>query len=158
MKRIPSMVQVLLRCCTTFEVFHAYVAGRGTEYEGKKLVLYGNIPGLSYYLDKPSAVYTTWPDLDSNSLAKLEEDLDRISLEIGEGGKSQGSSADRPLVILTPQLAAYFSGDQEAMAYWGTDEKACGEDPKLTAIMEFMTKNHYEQAFVFANDAFVMYE
>ena len=29
-KRISSMVQVLLRCCTTFEVFHGYLAGRGT--------------------------------------------------------------------------------------------------------------------------------
>lgn len=140
------------------EEISAYLNEHETEYEGKKLILYGNIPGLAYYLDRPSAVYTTWPDLDSNSLAKLEEDLDRISLEIGEGGKAEGSPADRPLVIIPPQLAAYFSGDQEAMAYWGTDEKACGEDPKLEAIMEFMTKNHYEQAFVFANEAFVIYE
>ena len=140
------------------EEISAYLDEHETEYEGKKLILYGNIPGLAYYLDRPSAVYTTWPDLDSNSLAKLEEDLDRISLEIGEGGKAEGSPADRPLVIITPQLAAYFSGDQEAMAYWGTDEKACGEDPKLAAIMEFMTKNHYEQAVVFANEAFVIYK
>lgn len=134
----------------------AFFTEHQTEYEGKKLILYGNIPGLSYYLDRPSAVYTTWPDLDSNSLTKLKEDLDRITFDIGPSGKFQGISADKPLVIIAPQIAAYLSGDAEAMAYWGTDAESYSQDRKLTAIIEFMEVNHYEQAF--ANEAFVVYE
>lgn len=140
----------------TLEEISTFFIERHTEYSGKKLILYGNIPGLSYYLDRPSAVYTTWPDLDSNSLTKLEEDLDRISFDIGPSGKFQGSSADRPLVIIVPRIAAYLSGDEEAMAYWGTDAESCSQDRKLRAIIEFMEANHYEQAF--ANEAFVIYE
>jgi hypothetical protein len=140
----------------TLEEISAYFNQKQEEYEGKKLILYGNIPGLSYYLDRPSAVYTTWPDLDSNSLAKLEEELDSISFDIGPSGKYMGSKADRPLVIMTPGLDAYMSGDGEAMAHWGTDEEGCSKDKKLAAIIDFMTVNQYEQ--VFANEAFVVYE
>lgn len=138
------------------EEISAFFTEHQTEYEGKKLILYGNIPGLSYYLDRPSAVYTTWPDLDSNSLTKLEEDLECITFDIGPGGKFQGSSPDKPLVIIVPQIAAYLSGDEEAMVYWGTDAESYSRDRKLTAIIEFMEENHYKQAF--ANEAFVVYE
>ncbi len=138
------------------EEISAYLDEHETEYEGKKLILYGNIPGLAYYLDRPSAVYTTWPDLDSNSLAKLEEDLDRISSDMAAGGKSEGIAAGRPLVIITPSLDAYFSGDSVAMEFWGTDAEHCSQDMKLAAITEFMESNHYEQ--VFANEAFVIYK
>lgn len=140
----------------TLEEISTYFIERNTEYEEKKLILYGNIPGLAYYLDRPSAVYTTWPDLDSNSLAGLEEDLDRISLEIGAGGKTEDAAAVRPLVIITPELDAYYSGDQAAMDYWGTDAESCSQDPKLAAITEFMKRNHYRQTF--ANEAYVIYE
>ena len=89
-------------------------------------------------------------------MAGLEEDLDRISLEIGAGGKTEDAAAVRPLVIITPELDAYYSGDQAAMDYWGTDAESCSQDPKLAAITEFMKRNHYRQTF--ANEAYVIYE
>ena len=64
--------------------------------------------------------------------------------------------AERPLVILTPQLSAYLAQDAEAMIYWGTDETACSQDEKLQAIGDFMEENAYKQ--VFANEAFTVYE
>ena len=62
----------------------------------------------------------------------------------------------RPLVIITPELDAYFTGNEAAMEYWGTDEVYCSKDKKLSAIIDFMKEHHYEQ--VFANRAFVIYE
>ena len=138
------------------EEISVYFSQRQSEYEGKKLIMYGNIPGLAYYLDRPSAVYTTWPDLDSNSLAKLEEDLDEISWDIGPHGKFTGSAPDRPLVILASVVDLYVTGNQEAMASLDSDVEGYKEDKKLAAIIEFMTENGYQRTY--AGDAFVIYE
>ena len=59
-------------------------------------------------------------------------------------------------MVMTPQLAAFLAGDQEAMNFWGTEEETCSQDRKLAAIGSFMEDNAYSQ--VFANDAFVVYE
>lgn len=116
------------------------------QYEDKKLILYGNIPGVSYYLDKAPAIYTTWADLDSNPLSQLEMELSSLT----------GKQEERPLVIITPQLSAYLDGNEEAMDYWGTDREGCSQDKKLLAIGSFMQENSYNQ--VFANEAFVVFE
>ena len=120
------------------------------QYEEKRVILYGNIPAVAYYLDKAPAIYTTWADLDSNPLDRLEKDLGVLTETISEKGEG------RPLVIMTPQLDAFLAGDQEAMSFWGTDEDACNQDQKLAAIGSFMEENAYRQ--IFANDAFVVYE
>lgn len=124
------------------EEISAFIAENEEEYQDKKLLLYGNIPGLAYYLDKPPAISTTWADLDTSSLLRLKEELKEIS--------------ERPLVILTPALAAYLSGNDEAMSWWGTDAQECAQDEKLAVIQEFMETGAFEQ--VFANEAFVIYE
>lgn len=120
------------------------------EYRNKELVLYGDIPGLSYYLDKAPAIFTSWPDLDTNSLGRLEADLTQLSSQIQE------KEEEKPLVIITPGLAAYYDGDERAMEWFGTDREACDNDEKLHAIMDFLSVNGYEQAF--ANEAYVVYE
>ncbi|MBQ9926683.1 MAG: hypothetical protein IJO65_01780 [Lachnospiraceae bacterium] len=133
----------------TLDEISIFMTEHETEYVGKELILYGDICGLSYYLDKAPAIFTSWPDLDTNSLERLTADLEDISGEISEKGK-------RPLVIVTPQLDAFYRQDAEAMQWWGTDEDVCLVDEKLSAIMSFMDKNSYTQ--VFANEAFVVYE
>lgn len=134
----------------TLDEISGFMTENETEYAQKKLILYGDIPGLSYYLDKAPAVFTSWPDLDTNSLDRLSKDLLDISRQIGEG------TMERPLVILTPKLAAYRQQDGEAMEWFGTEKEVCDADKKLQAIIAFMEDNHYEQ--VFANEAFVIYE
>ncbi len=120
-----------------------------SEYGQKELILYGNIPGLSYYLNMPSAIYTTWADLDTNSLERLKTELVEITAEKGS------NKEERPLVIITPQLDAYLADNEQAMDFWGTDVEFCKQDKKLSAIGDFLTENKYEQ--VFANEAFVVY-
>lgn len=59
-------------------------------YKGKELILYGNVPGLSYVLDRPSALNTSWSDLDSNPVADMQAAVENV----------QG----RPLVIISRSL------------------------------------------------------
>ncbi|MDE5596867.1 MAG: hypothetical protein K2J04_03450, partial [Lachnospiraceae bacterium] len=42
------------------------------QFAGREVILYGDIPGLSYFLDMPAAISTCWPDLDSYRLVRLE--------------------------------------------------------------------------------------
>lgn len=134
----------------TLEEISLFMTEHQAEYQDKKLILYGNIPGLSYYLDKAPAVYTTWADLNTNPLLQLEEELTEL-LKV-----YKGNHAERPLVILTPPLAAYLSGDEEAVSWWGVDVESCGKDEKLGAIEEYLRLGDYQQ--VFGNEAFVIYE
>lgn len=131
------------------EEISVFMVENKAEYADKKLVLYGNIPGLSYYLDKAPAIYTTWADLNTSSLEQLREELKVISTSLKEG-------AEKPLVILTPEIAAYISGNQEAMEFWGVEQERYRQDAKLSAVEDFMEENIYQQ--VFANEAFVVYE
>lgn len=105
-------------------------------YQGKKLILYGNIPGLSYYLDRPAAVFTTWPDLDTSSSGRLSEELDAISERLS--GEAEKDGAQRPLVILS---AAAASGQEQ--------------EGKLGKILSFINENGYCR--VFENEAYVVY-
>ncbi len=131
------------------EEITVFMLENSSEYGRKDLILYGNIPGLAYYLNMPPAIDTTWADLDSYPLERLMEELERIS-------KSRGSDKkERPLVVLTPQIDAFLAGNEQAMEFWGTDRAAYGQDKKLEMINRFLAENAYEQ--VFSNEAFVVY-
>lgn len=54
------------------EELYAFVETRDAE----NILLYGNLPGLSYYLRCPSAISTSWPDLDSYSALDFAEELE----------------------------------------------------------------------------------
>lgn len=86
------------------------------------LILYGNIPGLSYILNTPSAISTSWPDLDSYSKDTLKEDLANVK------GKY--------LVIIANDTA----------------KKQDTDDDKLNMIMEFISDNSekYEGSYITA--------
>lgn len=141
--RTNSMTAEVLEEITVFMLENS------SEYGQKELILYGNIPGLAYYLNMPSAIYTTWADLDSNPFERLERELREIS-------ESRGSDMEaRPLVVLTPQIDAFLAEDEQAMGFWGTDRSKYEKDGKLRAISSFLVENSYEQ--VFANEAFVIY-
>lgn len=126
----------------TLDEISLFMLGNQTEYADRGLILYGNIPGLSYYLAKPSAIFTTWPDLDTNSFDRLLGDLEKITEELHKGEKTESGSVGRPIVILA---AALDVAGEEGI-----------QDRKLQAILSFMEENGYEQ--VFENEAYVLYE
>lgn len=43
-----------------------------------EVILFGDCPGLTYILRKPSALFTSWTDLDSNSVEDIAEGLDKL--------------------------------------------------------------------------------
>lgn len=134
----------------TLEEISIFMTEHSKEYEGRELILYGNIPGLSYYLDRAPAIFTSWPDLATNSLDRLTVDLEELDALMDEKGEK------RPLVIVIPGYAAYMEQDAEALEQLGMDVSSLGADEKLQAITQFVEENDYKQAF--SNEAFVIYE
>lgn len=111
----------------------AFMNLNAEEFKDKELILYGNIPGLSYYFDKPSALNTTWSDLGSNP----EEDM-KAAIEAVEA-QNQNSRNSKPLVILS--RAIYDTQDNSI---------------KLDMINKYIDNNDYEEVFI--NSGFVVYE
>lgn len=96
----------------------------------KEVILYGNIPALAYIFDLQPAIFSTWADLDSNPVARLEEELTDEVLR-----------AKEPLVILhTKEVQVLQSGQ---------------EDRKLAAIMDFVEQNGYICAYT--SDSYQVY-
>ena len=133
----------------TLEEISYFMLEHKDEYADKRLILYGNIPGLAYYLDMAPAIDTTWADLDTYSVSLFKEGL------FGAAALA-GQESLRPLVILSPLLSAWISGDQEVMEWWGIEQGQWEQDEKLTALRSFMKEQTYRQ--VFANEAFVVYD
>lgn len=114
---------------------------------GKKVILYGEIPGLSYLLDMPSAISTTWPDLDSNRLDRFEQDMESVRRHMNE---------ERPVVIVSSGVAAYYTEDAEAYKWFGVDSEEYGADKKMEILRQFLADYGYEETF--ADMRYVVYE
>lgn len=119
----------------TLEELNTFMLENNTEYRNKKVILYGNIPGLSYYLHKAPAVYTSWADLDTNSYERLAEDLNTLNQTMTE--------ENRPLVIFSEEVMAQVLDLQEN----GMTGDGSVWEQKLKAILDFMTENEYRKAF-----------
>lgn len=102
------------------------------EWNERKLILYGDIPALSYYLDRETAIGSAWPDLDSESIGKLEENLVRLTGQMSENAK------ERPLIIYNANMA---------------DEKQ--DSFKKALLDDFITKNQYQETF--RNEQFIVF-
>lgn len=119
------------------------------------LITYGDIPGMGYMLDMPSAVSTFWPDLDSYNYYEWERDMD--VLENGSGDIPAWKDREaKPYVIVTLPVAAYIEKDKTAMEYFGVDAEEFGEDLKLNDLAAFVGTHGYTQ--VYSNDAYVVYK
>lgn len=98
----------------------------------KKVVLYGNIPGISYIYDLQPAVFTAWADLDSNGVQKLSRELGSVDV-------------NSTLVILSKEIADKFMQSKQ---------------PELTQkeqiLLEYMNENAYQA--VYQNEMFTVYE
>lgn len=100
----------------------------------KEVILYGDIPAISYIYDLESAIYSTWVDLASNSLETLENEL--VSTRLKES---------KPLVIMSSQAALRMTQETERQA-----------DKKLDAIYQFITDMKYDNTY--SSEQFYVYE
>lgn len=117
------------------------------QFAGRKVILYGDVPGLSYLLDMPAALSTSWPDLDSYRMVEFTQDMQLIEQQMG---------TERPVIIAASSIAAYKGEDAEAYAWFGVDEKAYDEDEKLQILLRFLETYGYEETF--CNMRYVVYE
>lgn len=100
------------------------------QFDGRKLVLYGNLPGLSYVLDMPSALNTTWSDLDSNPVEDMATAINAIDAK---------DINKRPVVIVSRVLV-----DRPDNSI------------KYDLVNRLIDDNDY--AVTYENDMFVLYE
>lgn len=112
------------------------------ELTGREVISYGELPGLGYLLDMPSALSTFWPDLDSYRMVEYERDMAQIEAEMGETG---GENA--PVIILASPVAAYLSEDADAVNWFGADREALDADEKLQILHTFMKRYEYREQF-----------
>lgn len=117
------------------EGLSAYVTEKGLA--GREVILYGNIPAVSFYLGMPAA-FNPWSDLTSFGVSSME-----ISMQEMLGGLLE-KGEEYPVVILNRDLVL----DMEE--FWRS------EDVKLDMILQFM--KDYGYSAVYSNDKFVLYE
>ncbi len=119
--------------------------------QGQEVILYGDIPSLSYYLQMPSA-FNPWSDLDSYSYETMESELRHLAGEISLKG------AEKPVIIVDSVYALYEEGDMSGIAAGDISENQKQEmdaDNKFRLLLNYMKEQEYKQ--VFKNEKFAIY-
>ena len=112
---------------------------------GKKVILFGNIPAMSCFLEMPAALSTSWPDLATYRVSTMEQELEEIHQNDG-----------RPIVIMSASVGAWLAEDAEEMTRKGVTAEMYQKDEKVALLRGFLEKNQYQETY--ANDEFVIYE
>lgn len=111
---------------------------------GQEVILYGNIPALSYYLQMPSA-FNPWSDLRSYGCEVMEEELRALN-------------GETPVIILENRCVSFLEGGRGALEELNLTEEETRKivsDAKLALLEGFLQENSYEQ--VFRNEKFALY-
>lgn len=122
------------------------------ELKGREVILYGEIPSLSYYLQMPSA-FNPWSDLRSYSVEAMEEDMQETITEM------EADATKRPVIIVENRYAQYLEKGLPALEELLVEEiyiKKVTDDEKWKLIVEFMNEYGYEKTF--SNEKFTIYE
>ncbi|MGN0347091.1 MAG: hypothetical protein ACI4DU_07370 [Lachnospiraceae bacterium] len=144
----PSLMQGMVTGemhATCMDELYSYVADSQGQQE--TLLVYGNLPGLHYFLQKPAALSSFWVDLDSFPKAQFGEEMNALN-----------ENGEYPLVILSAKVEAFRTEDAEGMAFLGMtdlERERLEKDEKLPLITEFLAGNGYEE--VFSNQEFVVF-
>ena len=111
----------------------------------RRCILYGGIPGISYYMEMAPAIHI-WSDLTSYGVDVMEEDIAGV-----DDGIAAGESG--PLVILERKYADYLLEGKGDSAVLFPD--ALGER-KLQLIREFMDRHGYDMTY--CNEKFALFQ
>jgi len=117
---------------------------------GRELILYGQIPAMSYYLQMPSAI-SSWPDLRSYHYDVMEAELSVMETEIAAGERQL------PAILLEADYGRYLEGDAVRLAEAGMEETVIARmesDRKFALLLEWADRYGYET--VFRNDKFTL--
>ncbi len=136
----------------TFMALAAYA--KEQDFAGREVILYGEVPGLSYFLDMPTAISTSWPDLDSFRPVQFVQDMEKVEQKMQAAGPEE--KQNRPVVIVSSAIAAYRGEDAKAYQWFGVDPQKYDEDEKLAALLQFLDDYGYEETF--CNMRYAVYE
>lgn len=92
-----------------------------------EMILFGDCPGLTYVLNKPCALYSSWIDLDSNPIGQMEEELDVL----------KASNKNIPVIIRD------------------IEGSAIAFEQKKTLIENYISEGGYELGY--SNDSYKVY-
>ncbi len=127
----------------------AYVNTQGLK--GKEVILYGEIPAMSYFLEMPFAI-SPWPDLRSYNYNVLQDDLNKIQKEVTLNNR------ELPVVLMEKIPGAYVKKGKkglEELEVPDTTVVKIVEDKKLMLLTKFI--NQYGYGVSFENDKFVLF-
>jgi hypothetical protein len=136
------------------------------ELEGNDVILYGEIPALSFYLQMPAA-FNSWSELPSYAVSVFERDLS-ATVE-----KMEKNTAYRPVIILEKEYTDcidtlvldgedFRNADVERIAeiIWNTDadsltvrQKSAAE--KFDILLDFIYDMEYSESY--RNEKFAVY-
>ena len=112
---------------------------------GHKVILYGQIPAVSYFLQMEPAISTSWPDLRSYDISVMQADLQQLT--------------ETPVIILSAKTDAFLTDDAQGEQVLGVTQQelaAYRADPKLKLLSDYMAQNHYQETYT--NTAFAVYQ
>lgn len=121
---------------------------KAEDMASKEVLLYGQIPAVSYILDMPTAISTSWPDLNSYEVSVMEEEMKALQEEEGH-----------PYIILSSKIQAFYTQNAELLTMLEVTEEAqesLRKDIKLKMILEFLEALEYR--CIFENEEFAIYE
>ncbi|MCR4762620.1 MAG: hypothetical protein K5696_03745 [Lachnospiraceae bacterium] len=101
---------------------------------GQKALIFGDAPGLHYLLELPPALFTSWPDLNSNGTARVHQALDALR-----------DSKERPFVLLRQDMRLYPTTDG-----FSSEEKG-------RLILDYLTESGYNKLFEVDGGSGVIY-
>ena len=114
---------------------------------GREVILYGDIPAVSFYLGMPSA-FNPWSDLASYGIEVMRKDME----------KTQAKEI-LPVVILEKRYALYLKEGEEGLqnaGYAESDISYVARDEKFKLIEDFLENNGYK--LIFENEKFGVYD
>ena len=111
---------------------------------GNEVILYGNIPAMSCFLEMPAALTTSWPDLATYRVESMKAELEQLKKE-----------DEMPVIMLNAGVAAWMSEDLEEMTKLEITPEKYQNDDKVELIRQFIMEQQYSE--VYANDMFVIY-
>ena len=109
----------------------------------RECILYGYIPGISYFMELAPAV-NTWGDLRSYGPEVMQGDLNKVKQEIASG------VSNYPLVILERRHGDYLETKEADGLFY--DELA---EVKLLILQDFMEELGYKSTYY--NEGFIVY-
>lgn len=124
---------------------------------GEEVLLFGHIPGVSYFLNAPSAISTSWPDLASYAYDTFETEMEELKEEMVQ------KTRQNPVVIVSFGANAVLTNDAIAMDWYANNTESgeesidrMMESKKLAYLRDFLIELGYEKSF--ENQRFVVYE